>query len=273
MAPKRYHYAFDEAKHKRFLREGRGLGELESYIPWVQVDDVPSEGMSYRAPSWTVDRLCHFLSTLELHGFYVAEWAPQITDIREQYPLALEETLDIAKRHGLKHPVDPHTKYNWVMTTDLLLTVSRNGAQILLARTIKEARDLKNRRTLEKLEIERRYWEKHKVNWGIWTDQTISRTLAHNVGIVHKAYFLPESLEKEVLLAVRKVLTSLVQEHSFRPLSRLALECDQQLGQPLGTSLRVAYYLIATRQWRINMRQLLHPSQPLALLGVALRDL
>lgn len=70
----RYHYAFTEAKHKRFLKEGRGQGEGDQYIPWLKVQDIPSRGLSHRVPSWKVKRLIHLLSNLELRGFFVAEW-------------------------------------------------------------------------------------------------------------------------------------------------------------------------------------------------------
>jgi hypothetical protein len=256
----RYHYAFTEAKYKRFLKEGRGQGEGDQYLPW-----------SHRVPSWKVNRLIHLLSNLELRGFFVAEWDPLIIDIREQYPLPFADTMEIARQRGFRHPVDPHTRYPWVMTTDLLLTWYKNGERRLYARTIKYASELRKKRTLEKLEIERRYWKQRNVNWGIWTEQTIPKILVRNVAIVHQAYFLPDFLDQAVLFGVAHLLTSKVQAQPYHSLSRIGLDCDKHLSQPFGTSLRVAYYLIATRQWCIDMHRPLHPSHPLTLLGVDLR--
>ncbi len=48
-------------------------------------------------------------------------------DIREQFPLLpIEETIIIAEELGIKHPTDPNTGEPVVMTTDFLVTVSKN---------------------------------------------------------------------------------------------------------------------------------------------------
>lgn len=33
-----------EAKISRYIKEGRGQGELASYKPWLTIQDVPSHG-------------------------------------------------------------------------------------------------------------------------------------------------------------------------------------------------------------------------------------
>lgn len=64
------------------------------------------------------------MSTNELRYFYILEWSDAITDIREQFPLELEDTLRIADELGIKHPVDNVSKFHKVFTTDFMITFS-----------------------------------------------------------------------------------------------------------------------------------------------------
>ncbi|MEF0144927.1 TnsA endonuclease N-terminal domain-containing protein [Pseudomonas guariconensis] len=64
-----------------------------------------------------------------------------------------------------------------VMTTDFLLTVRQpNGNFKSVARTIKYQQDLNSLRTLEKLEIERRFWMSQGVDWAIVTEEFLRQT-------------------------------------------------------------------------------------------------
>ncbi|MDQ0092076.1 hypothetical protein J2T12_005520 [Paenibacillus anaericanus] len=115
----------------RRIREGRGKGHFSSYRPWLTIHDVPSTGVVTRILGWKSGRLHHYLSEhLELAHHYQMEWAENVIDIREQFPLLpLEKTLFIAQKLGIKYPIDPKTKYPIVMTTDMLLTI-RKGDDI-----------------------------------------------------------------------------------------------------------------------------------------------
>jgi len=98
---------------------------------------------------WKTNRVHQMLSLLELLYFYIAEWALQVVDIREQYPLLpIEETLAIARSCGIRHPIDPKTKEPVVMTTDFVLTVRQGASDIDQPRTVKYRADLFNLRTL-----------------------------------------------------------------------------------------------------------------------------
>ncbi len=84
----RYPKRFDAKLLKRYLKEKRGEGEGASYNPWVQIYDLPSEGLSSIVPGWkTEGRDHHVLSTLELYFLYLGSWSRKVVDIREQFPL------------------------------------------------------------------------------------------------------------------------------------------------------------------------------------------
>ncbi len=260
----------DQDSVARFEARGRGKGTGASYLPWLRVQDVPSKGLSTRIEGWKTARIHHFLSMLELIYYYVLEWSSIVTDICEQYPLLpLEETISIAQHCGIPHPVHPKSKKPVVFTTDFLLTVTLDGKTVTHARTIKYAAALDAPKTLKKLEIERRYWEARGIDWGIVTEHDIPAELSQNVNNLHESWYLATYMSPSDLTRIIPVLTNLAQQNQ-QPLRKVATTCDQQLGLEEGTSLKVAYYLIASRQWIIDMFQPLDPSEPLDLLNVAL---
>lgn len=78
-------------------------------------------------------------SDLERNYFYYLDFADNVVDIREQFPLLpINETIIIAKELGIEHPRDPVTKEPIVMTTDFLITFKEQDGNIVeKARTLK----------------------------------------------------------------------------------------------------------------------------------------
>lgn len=100
----------------------------------------------------------------------------------------MEETIVIADRLGLKHPIDPKTNEPVVMTTDFLLMVDKGNGLVELARTIKMKEGLLKERVIEKFEIERVYWERRQIDWGIVIELEISKEMAQNISYIHDYY-------------------------------------------------------------------------------------
>lgn len=145
-------------------KQGRGQGKGADYQPYLRVQDVPSQGLATRTRGWKTGREHHFLSLLEWHYFFLLEWSPLIVDLREQFPLDLDETYAIAADLGIRHPTDPRTREPVVMTTDFVNTVHRPVGTIEQARTLKYAKDLASPRVMEKFEIERLYWAAREID-------------------------------------------------------------------------------------------------------------
>lgn len=251
------------------IREGRGLGKGADYVPWLVIQDVPSQGLATRIKGWKTRRVHHLMSNQELYYFYVLEWSLMVSDIREQYPLLpLEETLAIAEQCGISHPKDPKTQEPIVMTTDFLITVSQEIGFIEQARTVKSSQDLQSRRTLEKLEIERIYWQERSVDWGIVTEREIPQILSKNVAWLHPLFTI-EDLSPLSISEINRIATALalrIPKH-YAALAEITSECDDQLGLFAGTSLSVVRYLIANRRWLVDLNKPIEPNQPLALLS------
>lgn len=237
------------------------------YRPFLSVRDVPSRGRSSRIKSWTNGRVCHFLSRLELYCFYLYEWDLSITDIREQYPLPLSETLEIAEEFKIKHPRNPRSRDFVVMTTDFVITKKQAIGITDYACAVKPSQDLLSTRTQEKLEIEYHYWTTRGIHWSIATEREIPEAFAKNVEWLHP-YFSAESLLPHTETEIRQIapfLTQMVLQHDIS-LSKISAICDERLGLSLGTSLSIARYLIANREWRVDMRTRINPGEKLVFL-------
>lgn len=248
------------------LKQGRGMGQGANYNPWLHIQDVPSQGLASRIKGWKTRRVHHLLSELETSYFYVLDWSLPVLDIREQFPLLpLEETLAIAEQCGVAYPADPRTKEPVVMTTDFVVTVRQSVGSIEQARTVKYAQDLQSKRNLEKLEIERCYWQRRNIDWGIVTEREVSKTLAENIKWLHP-YLDLNDLPQSDITRITMVMTPLVLQ-AKDSLADIAAICDDQLGLRPGLSLLVVRHLLANRVWQVNMVQPIQPSERLGLLS------
>lgn len=71
------------------------------------------------------------------------------------------------------------------MTTDFLLTMDKGEGLVELARTIKMKDELLKERVIEKFAIERVYWERRNIDWGIVTELEIPKEMAKNLSYIH----------------------------------------------------------------------------------------
>ncbi|WBX95213.1 TnsA endonuclease N-terminal domain-containing protein [Pseudoxanthomonas mexicana] len=184
MAKRRY--GFDEAKIARFHKEGRGGGHGPDYLPWLTIQDVPSLGRVTRVHSFKTGREHHCLSDLETGLFHLLDWSEAVTDIREQFPLDRDATRRLAGEMGIAHPRESRTSVDLVMTTDFLVDVRRQGQPACAAYSVKPASKLDDPRTLDKLELERRYWASKGVPWFLVTDRDLPEQRILNLAWLHE---------------------------------------------------------------------------------------
>ncbi|PFK43184.1 heteromeric transposase endonuclease subunit TnsA [Bacillus cereus] len=254
-------YEWDAKKIERYIKQGRGQKEGENYKPWLLAQDVPSIGRDGQREGWKTGRDHHLLSDLESDYFYLLEWSSTVTDIREQFPLLpIEETVSIAEGLGVKHPNDNKTQEIVVMTTDFIINVDSKE----LVRTLKYAKDLEDAHTIEKLEIEREYWRRRNIDWGIVTDKEIPEIFCENVKWVRKEYHNPDvsELGSFIVESIEKIVYQLIQDETT-PLSIATSHTDDRLGLEPGTSLAMIRHFIARKRWIVNMNEKIVPSLPL----------
>lgn len=243
-----------EKKIQQYEKEGRGQGEGNNYKPWIIIQDFPSVGLVTRSPGWTSRRLHQFLSTLERDFFYTQEWLDSVIDIREQYPLAREDTISIASKKGIKRPVDPSTEVPIVMTTDFLITVKTSSGRKFLARTIKPSKELENIRTLEKFEIERTYWEQRGIDWGIVTEQDLPKNIIANVEWLHSSYFQIGEVPLEALKAYFKKMETFVKKYDTT-IIEMVTDFDSKFQLESGMGLEILKHMIARKKLKVDIQQ------------------
>ncbi len=128
------------------------------------------------------NRTIHFLSDLEFHNYLDVNWEAPSDDQRENFPLERTLTLQIADRLGVRHPRYPGTKTPTVMTTDLVLTYYDEFSERHTAISVKPTTELENERVLEKLKIEKIYWETLGHKWLLRTSDELTGTRYLNLG-------------------------------------------------------------------------------------------
>lgn len=253
---------------ERWKKEGRGSGEGAEYKPGLRIQDVSSIGLATRDRGWKTKRVHHFMSKLEWIYFYILEWSQVVTDIREQFPLDIEETLAIAESLGIKHPSDPKTKEPVVLTTDFIIIAGTRTREVRYARTIKHTDKLSSNRVMEKFEIERIYWTHRNVDWGIVTEQDVDLVLAANVQWIH-FHLNVSSLAPTGKNMVRRIEAYLAPRMLSEnlPLRQFTKDCDEALALKPGSAMAVVRHLIANRRLEVDMSKPLRPEGYVALIN------
>lgn len=175
-------------------RQGRGIGDGAAYKPYIKVREVPSEGTGRIIKDKKDGRQRQFLSQGEVYAYYLLRWDDSVIDIREQYPLELEDTVKIADALSFAHPCNRETR----MTNDIYVTyLEEDGTKSYKAYSIKESKDVieikgtdtpamivtKNR-TVEKLRIEMGYWKLHNIPFELVFKDNINRIKVSNIEAV-----------------------------------------------------------------------------------------
>ncbi|WP_112179363.1 TnsA endonuclease N-terminal domain-containing protein [Paraliobacillus zengyii] len=238
-----------EDKIARYIKEGRGSGELSDYKPWLTNQDFPSLGRTHRPKGWKTNREHQLFSDIERNYFYILDWSENVIDIREQYPLDREKTIKIADKKRINHSFERANKTPIVMTTDFLVTVKGQDGINYIARSIKPANQLNDKRVIEKLEIERQYWEDENVDWRIVTELDIPRDLCRNIEQLHKHYDLEE---KDKLLA-ETLYREIVEQEGI--LLKALNSFDSKYNLEVGSALALFKHLLANKNIKLDLMQ------------------
>lgn len=243
-------------KLNRYLSEGRGMGELNEYKPWLTIQDFPSNGRASRIFSNnTTKRIHHLFSDIETYCFYIWDWDKNVIDIREHYPLLdLEETIDV-EDINLDLFKDRFTGEPYILTTTFLLTVEKeNRDKIYVARSVKSKSNLNKSTSIEKLEIERRYWSSKGIEWGIITEDNVLKQKGKNIEWIYGALsqYKDYGIDKENMIRLCAEFLNYA-EISDLSIRTVAKDFEIKNGLKQGTGMFIFKYLIAIRLININM--------------------
>lgn len=261
----KYNTDWSEEKYRRFLKEGRGQGEGKDYKPWLTVQDFPSKGRCHRIFGWKTGRIHHLFTDSEARFFYLLEWEDSVIDIREHFPLLDYEDW-VQDREDLRFDLftDKKSGIPYVISTSFLITVkTQDGNVRYLARSIKGASELEKKISLERLEIERRYWEAREIDWGIVTNKDIPVTRAKNIEWIHSARYAYADAglsEGDLAELVEAFLLRLSQ--SSESIRKTALVFDKDYVLAPGTGMFLFRHLLAVKRIKVNMDEPIDLNRP-----------
>jgi hypothetical protein len=247
--------------HRRRLKEGRGQGVGKDYDPYLTVRDVSSDGWSTRTKGWESSRISHTLSGIESKVFYVLIWFDSVTDVREQFNLDPDETESIAEELGFKHAISSDFH---VMTTDFLVTQTYQDGYREFALSCKPKNKLTSR-TLEKISIEKAYWDRRGTAFFIITEENYCDVLSTNVEIIYHDWF-EDRLSPLVLDnkgEISHVLLAEIEKNPLDPFRDIASRTDKRLGLNPGMALSLAKHMIARKELQVDMNVELQFSRPI----------
>ncbi|GFD68928.1 TnsA endonuclease N-terminal domain-containing protein [Alteromonas sp. KUL106] len=251
------------ADFNRALKSGYGLGDGESYIPWLRSQDVPSSGVRSKIKGLKTNRLHHLLSASETEFFYLAEYSDSVVDIREQFPLLpINLTLQISKSLDIPHPKHPSSKEPVVMTTDFLVTRLEGGKKNFEAISVKSKDERLSKRTLEKLEIERIFWNLIGVKFQIFRNSSLTESQAQNISWASQLVRYPSAGLQELVddYSISSIRLGVNKVHD------LLEHISDELNVSLEKGYEVLRYLIGTKRLIVEMSSPIDKSKIIQIL-------
>ena len=225
--------------YERSLKNRYGLGNKSNYKPWLRAQDVPSSGNRLKIEGLKTRRTHHFLSRIEAELFYLLEFSDAVTDIREQFPLfPIDVAMRIASNLGIDYPKNPTSGTPNVMTTDFLVTLEINGEANYEAISVKPEKALDNERVLEKLEIERVWWELLGVPFKLYLRNDLTKIQSENIAWARSILKSGSCFEKDIIRnALRALKTG----------KHMITQICEEFAQVNQTSKESAYELLRCR--------------------------
>lgn len=235
------------------MKEGRGQGEGKEYKSWLQIHDQPSKGRISRVYSHKTQRVHHFFTDNETRMFYLFVWENAVTDIREYYPLLNMEDL-IKDKRGIEFDKfkDKDSGTPYVFTTTFLVTYKNKvNKDCYVARSVKSSYELEKKYTIEKFEVERRYWESKNIDFGIITQKDIPVVKAQNIEWVYSTITDQEMSGNSKYELSQMLLQNL--DGSSNKVRNITSLFDKNYNLDAGTGLFLFKYLIASKKIIVNM--------------------
>jgi hypothetical protein len=245
-----------EKSYETMIREGYGQGIRSFYKAWG-THRFSSRGVVSRVP-WGIKnaRVHLFFSEMEYCVFNIFDFDEEdlIIDIRENYPiLPVEDTLLVAASINVPHPKDKKTGKPYVRSVDFIITY-KDGSEVVYQ--VKQSDDLK-KRTIEKFEIERRYFERKGIQFEVITEKEFSKIKAKNIADLKRHYNLDEyppfnEMSEDQRISLIGELYSQVID-SKEKLFEVTNRFDEKLELPIGTGMAIFRHLVIRKIIKIDL--------------------
>ena len=248
------------------IKQKRGKGVGKNYKPWYKVGEtnqsIPgqkSRGNGHKVKGLKSKRVHHLLSASEFMVFMVLDLNPNVSDIREQFPLLdLELAKKISTELGIKYP--NHTD-NHILTSDFFIEFKNGEKKVITVKPISNI----NKRQLELFQIERAYWGKLGINWELMTDKDIANNKVLLMNYRDIYYSVSSFNNKEFELSdIQNFYTNLMttyEDHIELGIVDYCLKTDSDMNFEPGLSLRILKVLIGRKIIQADLNESLFSNQ------------
>ncbi len=275
------------------IRSGYGQGHGSSYQPWIKIRRMNSSPNSNQVVAWMapLGRTAHYFSRGEYHTALVLLWLG-VSDLREQFPLwpmphphpmegaiAAENVnlpwsrglLQIAHEAGIEHGVEFGTKIPYVATIDLLAMAFLDDGPRLIGFSSKPFEfpneDVKLR-TLERLELERRYFNDIDAGYFVTSAAIVPGLMASQLEWWLDGSILNQSPD---LIPLIDCFADRVNQYKDQSISEVVRETAQNLSISLDAAWMLFKHCAWTQKIDIDPSIRIVTSHPIKPGGVALR--
>ena len=149
---------------------------------------------------------------------------------------------------GIDHPSTNGVMHT--MSSDFMVNTS-NTFQPKFVLQAKYAQAIQDSRTIEKLELERRYWQQKEVPWLVITDQDIPKVVFQNISWLYPAQ--RDELNEDVVLDRHKFYSYQFKQSPDKTIIEIAKKLDVEYKMSVGESLLEIRQLLARRCFVFNI--------------------
>ena len=183
-----------QKKYDVFMKNKSWELSGKDYIPTLTINTFSSRGRVTRIKGWKTGRVHYIHSDIMLRYFYILDYTDKviineeeynIVDIREHFPLYDLDQMEDVKSLKLDKFREKDSGVSYILSSTFLITLANKFETKYIARAVRAKSSLSRKITLEKLEIERRYWKSKGVNFGVVTEKDYSRAYADNIAWFH----------------------------------------------------------------------------------------
>ncbi|MDK0574163.1 TnsA endonuclease N-terminal domain-containing protein [Clostridium perfringens] len=218
----------------------------------VKVTTFSSRGRVTRIYGVKSKKIHHLQSDNQLRLFLILEWNRNVIEINENVKLNdLLIYVDNVENLKLNKFMNKENKQLYDLHTNFLIKVRKNNTVEQVAISVKNSGELKRNITIEKLEIERRYWENRGIKFYLVTDRELNKIFADNILWVREALFDNRKIKNKEELADE--LYWVLKNSVDLRIDLVIKNYEKIIDEGSGIGLYLLRYLIASKQIAINM--------------------
>lgn len=229
----------------------------------LKITTFSSLGRSSRIYSHKTKQIHHLLSDNQLRFFLLLEWSDKVIDIKSNvYMDNLQQYLGEEIEYlRLDKFMNKENGKIYDLYTSFLINVDKDTHKEDIAISIKNSSNLNTKTTIEKLEIERRYWRAKGIKFYIITDKEINKIEVDNINWCRET-LIDKSIEDKNKLALE--LYNFIKMYKGEILNDTLHLFDSINDIKTGTALFMFRYLIAIKKIEINMKEKLILDKPIS---------